>query len=333
MIDIWFVLDFSLFWTSLCFGLAFLKVSNMAVRFDGRVAIVTGAGNGLGRSHAIELARRGAKVVVNDLGTQTDGEGASSQAALDVVQQIEAEGGEAIANNANVVNGDEVNAMVMAAMEKWGRLDILINNAGILRDKTFSNMSLDDFKVIMDVHLMGAVTCCKAVWEIMREQHYGRILMTSSQSGLYGNFGQTNYAAAKMALIGLMNVLALEGESRDIRVNALAPAAATRMLEGLADPEVFKLLNIEAVTAGALTLVYEDAPSRMILTAGAGGYASIKLYETEGIFLPDDEQTPESIVDQWESLCDESRLTNYPSGPAQTEKFLAKAIAYRDSIR
>lgn len=303
----------------------------MAVRFDGRVAIVTGAGNGLGRNHAMELARRGAKVVVNDLGTQIDGKGSSSQTALDVVDQIIAAGGEAIANSANVTNPDEVNTMVTATMEKWGRIDILINNAGILRDKTFSNMTLDDFKVIVDVHLMGAVICSKAVWDIMRAQNYGRILMTSSQSGLYGNFGQTNYAAAKMALIGFMNVLALEGESRNICVNALAPAAATRMLEGLTDPETAKLLSIDAVTAGALTLIYDGAPSRMILTAGAGGYASIKLYETEGIFLPEQEQSPESIIDQWKNLCDEHSLTNYASGPEQTEKFLTKALAFQNS--
>ena len=200
----------------------------MDVRFDKQVAIVTGAGNGLGRSHALALAQRGARVVVNDLGGARDGSGASSQAALDVVAEIEAMGGEALAHGANVAVMAEVEDMVAQAMEKWGRVDILINNAGILRDKTFAKMSLDDFKLVMDVHLMGSVNCTKAVWDIMREQEYGRIVMTTSSSGMYGNFGQSNYGAAKMAVLGFMNTLGLEGAKKNVRVNALAPTAATR---------------------------------------------------------------------------------------------------------
>jgi NAD(P)-dependent dehydrogenase (short-subunit alcohol dehydrogenase family) len=215
----------------------------MDVRFDGQVAIVTGAGNGLGRSHALALAARGAKVVVNDLGGARDGSGASSEAAREVVATIEANGGEAMAHGANVAVMAEVEDMVRQAMDKWGRVDILVNNAGILRDKTFAKMSLDDFRLVMDVHLMGSVNCTKAVWDIMREQEYGRIVMTTSSSGMYGNFGQSNYGAAKMAVLGFMNTLGLEGAKKNVRVNALSPTAATRMTEDLLPKEVLDLLT------------------------------------------------------------------------------------------
>ena len=188
------------------------------IRFDGRVAIVTGAGAGLGRSHALELARRGAKVVVNDLGGAVDGTGASLSAAETVVEEIKAAGGEAMANGANVTKPDEVTAMVDAARETWGKVDILVNNAGILRDKSFSKMTLDDFRAVMEVHLWGSVVCTKAVWDHMKEAGYGRIVMTSSSSGIYGNFGQSNYGAAKMGVVGLMNVLHLEGRKNNIKV-------------------------------------------------------------------------------------------------------------------
>jgi NAD(P)-dependent dehydrogenase (short-subunit alcohol dehydrogenase family) len=204
----------------------------MSIRYDGRVAIVTGAGNGLGRSHAIELAKRGARVVVNDLGGARDGTGGSSEAARAVVAEIEAAGGEAIANGANVAKFDEVEAMVQEAMDKWGRVDILVNNAGILRDKSFGKGTMDDFRLVLDVHLMGSVYCTRACWDIMKAQEYGRIVVTTSSSGLYGNFGQTNYGAAKMGVIGMMNTLVQEGAKYNIRVNALAPTAGTRMTEG-----------------------------------------------------------------------------------------------------
>ena len=215
----------------------------MSINFEGRVAIVTGAGNGLGRSHALALAERGAKVVVNDLGGARDGTGASSDAAMEVVGLIEAAGGEAFAHSANVAKFDEVEDMVKQAMDKWGRVDILINNAGILRDKSFSKMDLADFQLVMDIHLMGSVNCTKAVWEIMREQNYGRIVMTTSASGMYGNFGQTNYGAAKMAVLGFMNTLVLEGGKNNIRVNALAPTAGTRMTEDLLPSSVLDLMT------------------------------------------------------------------------------------------
>lgn len=299
----------------------------MSISFKGKVAIVTGAGNGLGRSHALALAERGAYVVVNDLGAARDGSGASSDAAQEVVRLIKEKGGEAFAHGANVAQFDDVEDMVKQTMDKWGRVDILINNAGILRDKSFAKMNLDDFKLVMDVHLMGSVNCCKAVWDIMREQEYGRILMTTSSSGMYGNFGQTNYGAAKMAVLGLMNTLVIEGAKKNIKVNALAPTAGTRMTEDLMPPAIYDMLTSEAVTAGALALLHEDAPTRAILCAGAGGYASTRMFETDGIFLPADQQSPENVVEHWDAISDTSNQIEMMSGSQQSEKFLAKAMA------
>ena len=299
----------------------------MSISFAGKVAIVTGAGNGLGRSHALALAERGAKVVVNDLGGARDGTGASSDAAMEVVGIIEAAGGEAFAHGANVSNFEEVEDMVAQAMAKWGRVDILINNAGILRDKSFSKMDLADFKLVMDVHLMGSVNCTKAVWDIMRAQNYGRIVMTTSSSGMYGNFGQSNYGAAKMAVLGFMNTLVLEGGKNNIHINALAPTAGTRMTEDLMPPEMLALLTAESVTAAALVLCDESAPTKNILCAGAGGYAKASMYETDGIFLAQDEQSPEFIVAAWDEISDPSNQQALESGGKQTEKFLMKAMA------
>lgn len=303
----------------------------MTISFKNRVAIVTGAGNGLGRSHALALAERGARVVVNDLGGARDGRGASSEAANEVVQEIQDAGGEAFAHGANVANYAEVEAMVKQAMDSWGRVDILINNAGILRDKSFAKMSIDDFQQVVDVHLMGSVNCSKAVWNIMREQNYGRILMTTSSSGMYGNFGQANYGAAKMAVLGLMNTLVLEGAKNNIRVNALAPTASTRMTEDLLPQELLDLLTPEAVTAGALVLCHEDAPSRYILCAGAGGYASTRLFESEGVFLESEQRTPEAVLAHWDEISDTGEQKTLESGAKQGEKFLMKAMAYLES--
>ncbi len=303
----------------------------MSVRFDGKVAIVTGAGNGLGKSHALELAARGAKVVVNDLGGARDGSGASSDAAKAVVAEIESKGGEAFAHGANVAVMAEVEDMVKQTMDKWGRVDILINNAGILRDKSFSKMELADFQLVMDVHLMGSVNCTKAVWEIMKQQEYGRIVMTTSSSGLYGNFGQTNYGAAKMAVVGFMNTLGLEGAKYNVRCNALAPTAATRMTEDLMPQEILDMLVPEAVTAGALTLCHDDSPNRMILAAGAGGYASARVFETDGVYLAPQDQTPEGVLANWDAINDTSRQATIEAGMKQSEKFLLKAQAYLES--
>lgn len=300
----------------------------MSINFNDRVAIVTGAGGGLGRAHALALASRGARVLVNDLGGARDGTGQSSEAAQAVVAQINETGGDALANGANVTNPDEVQAMVQSAIERWGRVDILINNAGILRDKTFAKMSLDDFRTVVDVHLMGSVICTKAVWDIMRQQTYGRIVMTTSSSGLYGNFGQSNYGAAKMALIGLMNTLVLEGHKYGIRVNALAPTAATRMTEDIIpDPKLLELLTPESVAVGCLTLCHEDAPNRTILCAGAGGYAVSRIVETDGVYLPQSEQRPEEVIRHWNDVVNSDGQTELEFGGKQTEKFLTKAAS------
>ena len=298
----------------------------MSIRYDGKVAIVTGAGQGLGRSHAIELAKRGARVVINDLGGAKDGTGGSSEAALSVVAEIEAAGGEAIANGANVAKYDEVEAMVKQTMDKWGRVDILVNNAGILRDKSFIKGGLDDFKLVLDVHLMGTVNCTKACWEIMRDQGYGRVVVTTSSSGLYGNFGQTNYGSAKMGVIGLMNTLVQEGAKYDIRVNALAPTAGTRMTEGLIPEEAFALLTPETVTPAVLYMVSEDAPSKTIICAGAGAYSVAKIIETDGVWLPPEEQTPEGIAAQWQAITSPEGEAQPQAGFEQTVKFSGKAM-------
>lgn len=299
----------------------------MTISFTGKVAIVTGAGNGLGKTHALGLAERGAKVVVNDLGAARDGTGASSDAANQVVEMIQNAGGEAFAHGANVADFEQVQDMVAQTMERWGRVDILINNAGILRDKTFAKMDLDDFKLVIDVHLMGSVNCTKAVWDIMREQNYGRIVMTTSSSGMYGNFGQSNYGAAKMAVLGFMNTLSLEGAKNNIHVNALAPTAGTRMTEDLMPPEVYAMLTPKSVSAGALVLCDEKAPTRTILCAGAGGYATANMFETDGIFMSAQDQNPDLIAEQWEHLSDTSQQQALESGGKQTEKFLTKAMA------
>ena len=256
------------------------------IRFDGQVAIVTGAGGGLGRQHALELARRGAKVVVNDLGGSVDGSGGGSDAANKVVEEIKALGGEAIANGSSVTDDAGVARMVKDAMDAWGRIDILIANAGILRDKSFAKMELGDFQVVVDVHLMGTVKPAKAVWEIMRAQNYGRIVVTTSSTGLYGNFGQSNYGAAKLGLVGFMNSLKLEGQKNNIHVNAISPVAATRMTENLGMPaEALANLKPEFVTPGVVFLCSEDAPTGTVLTAGAGAFAVSRIVETEGAYL------------------------------------------------
>lgn len=257
----------------------------MSLDFTGRVAIVTGAGGGLGRAHALALAKRGAKVLVNDLGGARDGSGGSVSAAQAVVDEIRAMGGQALANGASVTDFEAVQAMVQQAVDAWGRVDVLVNNAGILRDKTFAKMDMADFRLVVDVHLMGAVHCTKAVWPHMVAAKYGRIVMTTSSSGLYGNFGQSNYGAAKMALVGLMQTLSLEGEKHNIRVNCLAPTAATRMTEDLMPPEVLAVLKPEAVVPAMLVLACEGAPTRTTLCAGAGGFEAAHITMTQGLHI------------------------------------------------
>lgn len=299
------------------------------IRFDNRVAIVTGAGVGLGRSHALGLAARGAKVVVNDLGAATDGTGASSQAAQAVVQEIHDMGGQAIANGANVTDPVQVQAMVDEAIDTFGHVDILVNNAGILRDKTFVKASLDDFRVVLDVHLMGSVNCTHALWSHMVGREYGRIVLTTSASGLYGNFGQSNYGAAKAAMLGLMNVLAQEGGRKNVHVNMLAPTAATRMTEALLPPETLDLLRPETITPGLLMLVSEAAPNKMILGAGAGCFTETKVYETAGVALQGDALTPEGVLAALGQIRNPEGQTEMDNAFAQTRKYARMAAEAR----
>jgi NAD(P)-dependent dehydrogenase (short-subunit alcohol dehydrogenase family) len=273
----------------------------MTISFQDRVAIVTGAGGGLGRAYALELARRGAKVVVNDLGGARDGTG-TSDAAAQVVEEIRAAGGTAMANGGSVTEYEQMVDMVERAKSEWGSVDILINNAGILRDKTFAKMDPADFELVVKVHLIGSANATKAVWDTMREQAYGRILMTASSTGLYGNFGQTNYGAAKLGLAGFTKSLYLEGAKYNIRVNSLAPTAGTRMTEDLFPPEAFKLFAPENVVPAALFLVSEDAPSNAIVAAGAGVVAVANVTLTQGMALPEDDRTPEAVAANWAKI-------------------------------
>ena len=293
----------------------------MSIDFDGQVAIVTGAGQGLGRAHALALAERGAKVVVNDLADDS-GKVANAEA---VAAEIKTAGGEAIAHGANVADNVQVEDMIKRTMGDWGRIDILINNAGILRDKTFLKMSLADFRLVIDVHLMGSVHCTKAVWEIMREQKYGRIVFTTSSTGLYGNFGQANYGAAKMAMVGLMNTLHLEGAKYDIRVNCLAPAAGTAMTEGLIAGKAFDLLSPESVSPGVVFLASRDAPSRKVLGAGGGSFAVCKGFETDGVNLLPDNLSADGVAAAWKAIESEDNMKELMAGFEQTTKYALKA--------
>jgi NAD(P)-dependent dehydrogenase (short-subunit alcohol dehydrogenase family) len=302
----------------------------MALDFKGRVAIVTGAGGGLGRQHALALAARGARVLVNDLGGAVNGElaaGAATGAAQAVVDEIRAKGGEAIANTASVTDFAAVQAMVQQAVDAWGRVDILVNNAGILRDKSFAKMELADFRLVLDVHLMGAVHCSKAVWPHMVERKHGRIVMTTSSSGLYGNFGQANYGAAKMALVGLMQTLAIEGEKHGIKVNCLAPTAATRMTEDLFPPDMREAFGPGSVVPAMLVLASDDAPTRTVLCAGAGGFEAAHVTLTQGVFIGSGADAPEQLAARLAQVTDRSGEMVPGSGAAQgsNEMRLARA--------
>lgn len=297
----------------------------MAIRFDGRVAVVTGAGAGLGRAHALGLAGLGARVVVNDMGAARDGSGGSVSPAEAVVEEIRKAGGEAIANGADVSSYEQVKDVVAQATAKWGSVDLMVANAGILRDKSFGKMEPDDFAKVIAVHLTGTYNCCKAVWDGMRERNYGRIVVTSSASGLFGNFGQSNYGAAKAAMVGLMNVLAEEGRKTNIKVNTIAPTAATRMTEGLIGPEILALMKPEAITPAVLYLLSEDAPTRTIMGAGAGSFAVIKVVETEGLNLPQDQWTPDAIAANFAKIGDMSTARDLGGAFFQTFKYVEQA--------
>ena len=275
----------------------------MSYSFENRVAIVTGAGGGLGRCHALELASRGCKVVVNDLGGAMDGTGGSSEAAEAVVAEIKAAGGEAIANGGSVSDPAGAKSMVTDAMNAWGRVDILINNAGILRDMAFAKMTMDDFRLVIDVHLMGVAMVTKEVWPIMKEQNYGRIVMTTSPSGLYGNFGQANYGAAKMAQVGFMNTLKIEGAKNNIHSNAIAPVAATRMTENLMPEEALAKLGPELITPGVVFLCTEEAPNGIVLQAAGGKFSIACVVENEGVDLSGN-PTVEAVAENFEKIAD-----------------------------
>ena len=292
----------------------------MSIRFDDQVAIVTGAGGGIGKEHALELAKRGAKVVVNDLGGSVDGSG-TSDAAEAVVQQIKDAGGEAMANGASVTDLSAIQDMVKEVMDKWGRIDILVNNAGILRDKSFHNVTLDDFNLVMDVHFQGTLNCTHTIYPIMREQGYGRIVFTSLSSGVYGNFGQSNYGAAKMAIVGLMNTLKIEGQKYNVFSNSITPVAYTRMTEGLIPEDFGKNLQPEYVTPAVIYLSGKDAPNGVIIAAGAGVYARIITHETMGVSLgTGEDMTPENIAANWDTISDMDDARALQNGGEQTLK-------------
>jgi NAD(P)-dependent dehydrogenase (short-subunit alcohol dehydrogenase family) len=293
-----------------------LKGAKTRVFLKGRVAIVTGAGDGLGRQHALLLARKGARVVVNDIA-----EGAADRVANEII----ASGGEAIAATASVIDAPAIASMVSRTREAWGRIDILVNNAGILRDKSFAKMSLEDFRLVVDVHLMGAVIVTKAVWDIMREQRYGRVVMTTSSSGLYGNFGQANYGAAKMALVGLMQTLGIEGEKYGIRVNCLAPTAATRMTQGILPDASLELLDPALVSPALLALVGDDAPTRAIVCAGAGHVARASVTLSRGLYVGAGDDAADRVLALWDGISDRSGETIPGYGFVQSERELASA--------
>ncbi|TMU95381.1 SDR family NAD(P)-dependent oxidoreductase [Brucella haematophila] len=299
----------------------------MTISFENRVAIVTGAGGGLGRAYALELAARGAKVIVNDFGGSRDGTGGASEAAEKVVAEIRAKGGVAIADAGNVTKFEDMQALAKRAVEEFGRIDILINNAGILRDKSFAKMEMADFRAVVDVHLIGSANASRAVWDVMKGQNYGRILMTTSTSGVYGNFGQSNYGAAKAGLVGLMNVLHFEGDKYDIYVNAIAPTAATRMTGDVLDEEMLVRLAPENVVPAALFLVSEEAPSRTVLLAGAGTVARMAIVESEGVYLPKGERTPEAVAAAFTQIDDMTNSIETDAGLAHVDRIIATSRA------
>src|ERR1700753_1178925 len=285
----------------------------MAIRYDGKVVIVTGAGGGLGRCHALEFAKRGAKVVVNDLGGAVDGTGGNSAAAEGVVKEITDAGGQAIANGASVTDDAGVAHLIQTTMDKWGRIDVIIANAGILRDKSFSKMELKDFDAVMQVHVMGTVKPVKAAWEIMKKQQYGRIVVTTSSTGLYGNFGQTNYGTAKLGLVGFMNSLKLEGAKDNIKVNAICPVAGTRMTENLMPPQMLEMLKPEYVTPAVVYLASEDAPTGVIISAGAGVFSCAQIVESTGMNLGHG-ATADTVAENWAKISDFTGAKHFTMG-------------------
>ncbi|VWX51919.1 SDR family NAD(P)-dependent oxidoreductase [Novosphingobium sp. 9U] len=294
----------------------------MDIRFDDQVAIVTGAGNGLGRAYALELARRGSRVVVNDLGAARDGTG-HSDAALAVAEEIRSLGGEAIADGSDVSDFAQMEALAARTLEAWGGVHILINNAGILRDRTFAKMEAADFEAVIRVHLLGSAFATKAVWNVMREQRYGRVLMTSSASGMGGNFGQANYSAAKLGVVGLANTLRLEGVKYGIRVNSIVPAAGTRMTEDIFPNSAFDAFGVENVVPAALFLVSKDAPNGEILSAGAGVVQGGWVTMGDGVLLPEANRTVEGVARAWAQVAAQEPGEPVRNGLEQAHRMFA----------
>ena len=297
----------------------------MTISFDGQVAIVTGAGNGLGRSHALELGKRGAKVVVNDFGGARDGTGGEMGPAEKVAKEIIEAGGEAIANGANVANYSDCEAMAAQAMEKWGRIDVLINNAGILRDKSFGKMEMENWNIVVDVHLTGSANCSRAVWNHMKDQNYGRILMTTSTSGIYGNFGQANYGAAKLGLVGLMNTLCIEGAKNNIQINCISPTAATRMTEDILTEDMLAKLDPKFVTPAAVFLVSTEAPNHTVMFAGAGSYTTMQISESAGMHLAEEDRNADGVAANFAAISDMSNPDVFYSGTEHVVKVVKMA--------
>ncbi|MEM8652105.1 MAG: SDR family NAD(P)-dependent oxidoreductase [Pseudomonadota bacterium] len=297
----------------------------MTISFNGQVAIVTGAGNGLGRSHALELGKRGAKVVVNDFGGARDGTGGEMGPAEKVAQEIIEAGGEAIANGANVANYSDCEAMAAQAMEKWGRIDVLINNAGILRDKSFGKLEMENWNIVVDVHLTGSANCSRAVWNHMKDQNYGRILMTTSTSGIYGNFGQANYGAAKLGLVGLMNTLCIEGAKNNIQINCISPTAATRMTEDILTEDMLAKLDPKFVTPAAVFLVSNEAPNHTVMFAGAGSYTTMQISESAGMHLAEEDRNADGVAANFAAISDMSNPDVFYSGTEHVVKVVKMA--------
>jgi 3-hydroxyacyl-CoA dehydrogenase/3a,7a,12a-trihydroxy-5b-cholest-24-enoyl-CoA hydratase len=292
------------------------------LRFDGRVAIVTGAGGGLGKTYALLFASKGAKVVVNDLGTSFQGEGKSSKAADVVVDEIKKLGGEAVANYDSVEDGDKI---VKTALDTWGRVDIVINNAGILRDCSFLKMQDKDWDLIYRVHLKGSYSVTKAAWPHMREQGYGRIIMTSSAAGIYGNFGQANYSAAKLGLLGFAKTLALEGEKRNVFVNTIAPMAGSRMTETVMPPDLLKALKTEYVAPLVAYLCHESCSENgQLFEVGAGWVSKLRWQRTQGVFLGD-KISAEGIAKEWNKVTDFTDAT-FPTAASDSFSLVAQKL-------
>lgn len=297
------------------------------IDFSGRVAIVTGAGSGLGRAYALELARRGARVVVQDLGTSVNGQGRSSEAAEATVDAIRQAGGDAVASVGSVTSMDDMTAMARLAVDRYGGIDILVANAGIVRDSSFKKMAIEDFELVIDVHLLGTARAAKAVWNILSDAGYGRLVFTTSTTGLFGNFGQSNYGAAKAGIVGLMNSLKVEGAKYDIRVNCISPYAATRMSEAHFPGDMAQKWHPSYVAAGVAFLASDEAPTGAILNTGGGLITGFGIVERPGTTLPRDQVTAENIASAWPAVAADPQGNAFADAGDHAVQLLARLEA------